>query len=153
MIVGESELCIDYDVSSETNNDIGGNWSDGVEMTPWRRLVIFLSEIIRKMLWILKLVSGSDVRTWIRIRLMSCIERCHFCCRSLAAMWLPLPSPLLVLPFIQGCGSALIFFTDSDPAYFSTFQIQLAASGYKLSKKKCRLNERLLDSTESKFLL
>ena len=53
MIVGESELCIDYDVRSETNNDIGGNWSDGVEMTPWRRLVIFLSEIIRKMLWIL----------------------------------------------------------------------------------------------------
>ena len=53
LIVGESELCIDYDVSSETNNDIGGNWSDGVEMTPWRRLVIFLSEIIRKMLWIL----------------------------------------------------------------------------------------------------
>jgi hypothetical protein len=37
LIVGESELCIDYDVSSETSNDIGGNWTDGVEMTPWRR--------------------------------------------------------------------------------------------------------------------
>lgn len=51
LIVGESELCIDYDVSSETNNDVGGNWSDGVEMTPWRRIVVFraekLDEIIR----------------------------------------------------------------------------------------------------------
>jgi len=51
LIVGESELCIDYDVSSETSNDIGGNWTDGVEMTPWRRIVVFraekLDEIIR----------------------------------------------------------------------------------------------------------
>jgi len=51
LIVADSELCIDYDVSGETDNDMGGNWSDGVEMTPWRRIVVFradkLEEIIR----------------------------------------------------------------------------------------------------------
>lgn len=51
LIVGDSELCIDYDVSGETDNDMGGNWTDGVEMNPWRRIVIFradkLEEIIR----------------------------------------------------------------------------------------------------------
>jgi len=44
LIVGESELCIDYDVSSESNNDVGGNWTDGVEMIPWRRIVVFRAE-------------------------------------------------------------------------------------------------------------
>jgi len=52
LIVSESELCIDYDVSNETDNDSGGNWTDGVEMNPWRRIVVFraekLEEIIRK---------------------------------------------------------------------------------------------------------
>jgi len=43
LIVGESELCIDYDVSNESTND-GGNWSDGVEMIPWRRIVVFRAE-------------------------------------------------------------------------------------------------------------
>jgi len=43
LIVGESELCIDYDVSNESSND-GGNWSDGVEMIPWRRIVVFRAE-------------------------------------------------------------------------------------------------------------
>jgi len=44
LIVGESELCIDYDVSSESDADLGGNWEDGVEMTPWRRIVVFQAE-------------------------------------------------------------------------------------------------------------
>lgn len=44
LIVGESELCIDYDVSSDTQTEIGGNWSDGVEMVPWRRIVVFRAE-------------------------------------------------------------------------------------------------------------
>lgn len=44
LIVGESELCIDYDVSSDTHAEIGGNWSDGVEMLPWRRVVVFRAE-------------------------------------------------------------------------------------------------------------
>ena len=66
LIVSESELCIDYDVSEETDNETGGkyrenvemlscsilgNWCDGVEMTPWRRIVVFtadkLDQIIR----------------------------------------------------------------------------------------------------------
>jgi len=51
LIVAESELCIDYDVAGETDNDMGGNWTDGVEMNPWRRIVVFraekLEEIIR----------------------------------------------------------------------------------------------------------
>merc|ERR1712212_564467 len=41
LIVNESDLCIDYDVTGETENDMGGNWSDGLEMTPWRRIVGF----------------------------------------------------------------------------------------------------------------
>jgi len=52
LIVNESELCIDYDVSGETENENGGNWTDGVDMTPWRRIAVFraekLEEIIRK---------------------------------------------------------------------------------------------------------
>jgi len=44
LIVGESELCIDYDVSSESDADMGGNWEDGVEMTPWRRIVVFQAD-------------------------------------------------------------------------------------------------------------
>jgi len=44
LIVGESELCIDYDVSSDTNSEVGGNWTDGVEMVPWRRVVVFRAE-------------------------------------------------------------------------------------------------------------
>jgi len=44
LIVGESELCIDYDVSSESDSEVGGNWEDGVEMTPWRRIVVFQAE-------------------------------------------------------------------------------------------------------------
>ena len=47
LIVSESELCIDYDVSGETdteNGDRTGNWSDGVEMVPWRRVVVFTAD-------------------------------------------------------------------------------------------------------------
>merc|ERR1719189_2505233 len=44
LIVSESELCIDYDVSGETDNDSGGNWCDGLEMTPWRRIVVFTAD-------------------------------------------------------------------------------------------------------------
>merc|ERR1711874_857174 len=51
LIVAESELCIDYDVSGETENEVSVDF-DGVEMTPWRRIVVFtadkLDEIIRK---------------------------------------------------------------------------------------------------------
>lgn len=50
LIVAESELCIDYDVSGETENEVSVDF-DGVEMTPWRRIVVFtadkLDEIIR----------------------------------------------------------------------------------------------------------
>merc|ERR1712111_257793 len=50
LIVSESELCIDYDVSGETENEVSVDF-DGVEMTPWRRIVVFtadkLDEIIR----------------------------------------------------------------------------------------------------------
>jgi len=44
LIVNESDLCIDYDVTGETENDIGGNWSDGLEMKPWRRIVVFTAD-------------------------------------------------------------------------------------------------------------
>merc|ERR1712045_845042 len=50
LIVAESELCIDYDVSGETENEVSVDF-DGVEMTPWRRIVVFtadkLDDIIR----------------------------------------------------------------------------------------------------------
>jgi len=41
LFVSESELCIDYDVSSDSSMDNSSNWTDGVEMTPWRRIVVF----------------------------------------------------------------------------------------------------------------
>jgi len=44
LIVSESELCIDYDVSGETDTDNMGNWADGVEMIPWRRIVCFTAD-------------------------------------------------------------------------------------------------------------
>jgi len=44
LIVGESELCIDYDVSGESGTESSGNWTDGVEMIPWRRIVVFRAE-------------------------------------------------------------------------------------------------------------
>jgi protein BCP1 len=44
LFVGESELCIDYDVSNETNLDNSTSWTDGVEMTPWRRIVVFKAD-------------------------------------------------------------------------------------------------------------
>jgi len=50
LIVSESELCIDYDVSEETDNDTGGNWCDGVEMTPWRRIVVFTSDKLEQII-------------------------------------------------------------------------------------------------------
>ena len=43
MIVAESDLCIDYDVSGETDNDVSVDF-DGVEMTPWRRIVVFTAD-------------------------------------------------------------------------------------------------------------
>jgi len=50
LIVQESELCIDYDVSGEEENDMGVD-VEGVEMVPWRRIVVFsadkLDEIIK----------------------------------------------------------------------------------------------------------
>ena len=50
LIVAEAELCIDYDVSGETENEVSVDF-DGVEMTPWRRIVVFtadkLDDIIR----------------------------------------------------------------------------------------------------------
>ena len=67
LIVSESELCIDYDVSGETDNDTGGeesdqdkdlflimkcsgNWADGVEMTPWRRIVVFTGDKLERII-------------------------------------------------------------------------------------------------------
>eukprot|EP00088_Acartia_fossae_P017903 TRINITY_DN2024_c0_g2_i1.p1 TRINITY_DN2024_c0_g2~~TRINITY_DN2024_c0_g2_i1.p1 ORF type:complete len:284 (-),score=74.09 TRINITY_DN2024_c0_g2_i1:80-931(-) len=44
LFVSEGELCIDYDVSSETNLDSSSNWTEGVDMTPWRRIVVFKAE-------------------------------------------------------------------------------------------------------------
>ena len=43
LIVAESDLCIDYDVSGETDNDVSVDF-DGVEMTPWRRIVVFTAD-------------------------------------------------------------------------------------------------------------
>jgi len=43
LIVAESELCIDYDVSGETDADVSIDF-DGVEMTPWRRIVVFTAD-------------------------------------------------------------------------------------------------------------
>ena len=43
LIVAESDLCIDYDVSAETENDSSVE-CDGVEMTPWRRIVVFTAD-------------------------------------------------------------------------------------------------------------
>jgi len=56
LIVGESELCIDYDVSNESDTDVGGNWEDGMEMTPWRRIVVFQAE---KLDVIIKLIKEN----------------------------------------------------------------------------------------------
>jgi len=44
LIVAESELCIDYEVSGDTDLETGGNWTDGVDMAPWRRIVVFRAE-------------------------------------------------------------------------------------------------------------
>ena len=41
--MAESDLCIDYDVSGETDNDVSVDF-DGVEMTPWRRIVVFTAD-------------------------------------------------------------------------------------------------------------
>jgi len=43
LIVAESDLCIDYDVSAETENDSSVE-CDGVEMSPWRRIVVFTAD-------------------------------------------------------------------------------------------------------------
>jgi len=43
LIVAESDLCIDYDVSNETENESSVE-CDGVEMTPWRRIVVFTAD-------------------------------------------------------------------------------------------------------------
>jgi protein BCP1 len=56
LIVGESELCIDYDVSSESDADASGNWEDGMEMTPWRRIVVFQAE---KLDGVIKLIKEN----------------------------------------------------------------------------------------------
>jgi protein BCP1 len=37
LIVAESELCIDYEVAGDADSETGGNWTDGVDMAPWRR--------------------------------------------------------------------------------------------------------------------
>merc|ERR1712241_1585046 len=50
LIVNESDLCIDYDVTGETENDMGGNWSDGLEMTPWRRIVVFTADKLEEII-------------------------------------------------------------------------------------------------------
>merc|ERR1711934_1241723 len=44
LIVAESELCIDYEVSGDADNETSGNWTDGVDMSPWRRIVVFRAE-------------------------------------------------------------------------------------------------------------
>ena len=43
LIVAESELCIDYDVSGEADNDVSVDF-EGVEMSPWRRIVVFTAD-------------------------------------------------------------------------------------------------------------
>merc|ERR1712080_474736 len=57
LIVGESELCIDYDVSNESDTDAGGNWEDGMEMTPWRRIVVFQAEKLDVIIKLIKKFS------------------------------------------------------------------------------------------------
>jgi len=44
LIVAESELCIDYEVASDGDSEQSGNWADGLEMAPWRRIVVFRAE-------------------------------------------------------------------------------------------------------------
>jgi len=55
LIVSESELCIDYPVpQADEANSTGsstGNWSDGgVEMVPWRRIVLFRAERLEQII-------------------------------------------------------------------------------------------------------
>lgn len=50
LIVAESELCIDYEVAGDTEGDTGGNWTDGVEMAPWRRIVVFRADKLEEII-------------------------------------------------------------------------------------------------------
>jgi len=58
LIVGDSELCIDYPVTGGSggadaqglNGTTTGNWSDGVEMVPWRRVVLFKAERLEQII-------------------------------------------------------------------------------------------------------
>ena len=45
LIVAESELCIDYEVDSNEEDD-SALGTEGVEMKPWRRYLILSSNII-----------------------------------------------------------------------------------------------------------
>jgi len=50
LIVAESELCIDYEVTGDVDSESTGNWTDGVDMAPWRRIVVFRAEKLEDMI-------------------------------------------------------------------------------------------------------
>jgi len=50
LIVAESELCIDYEVSGDVDSETGGNWTDGVDMAPWRRIVVFRADKLEEII-------------------------------------------------------------------------------------------------------
>jgi len=50
LIVAESELCIDYEVAGDTEGETGGSWTDGVDMAPWRRIVVFRADKLEEII-------------------------------------------------------------------------------------------------------
>merc|ERR1711970_769102 len=49
LIVAESELCIDYEVDSNEDDD-SALGTEGVEMKPWRRIVVFRSDKLEEII-------------------------------------------------------------------------------------------------------
>jgi len=49
LIVAESELCIDYEVDSNDDDD-SALGTEGVEMKPWRRIVVFRSDKLEEII-------------------------------------------------------------------------------------------------------
>merc|ERR1712168_584210 len=49
LIVAESELCIDYEVDSNEEDD-SALGTEGVEMKPWRRIVVFRSDKLEEII-------------------------------------------------------------------------------------------------------
>merc|ERR1712192_30688 len=62
LIVAESELCIDYEVDS--NEEDAALGTEGVEMKPWRRIVVFRSDKLEDIIAEVKRSFPGGVTAW-----------------------------------------------------------------------------------------